>query len=60
MYVIYLIIDKIFTFLNFYSNPQLGHDLTVMPTTGDIWLIIINTVLSSIGAWYLIGKMGDE
>ena len=49
--------DKIFTSLDLYSNPQLGIDLTVIPTTGDMWIIFINTLLSSIGAFYLMFKM---
>ena len=54
MYFAYILLDKLFTFFDWYSNPQLGHDLTVMPTNGDIWLIILNTLVSSVGALYLL------
>jgi len=58
-YVIYLIIDKFFTLLHLYSNPQLGVDITVMPTSGDIFIIVLNTLISSIGAVYILKKMDE-
>jgi len=57
MYFAYVLIDKGFTFLDWYSNPQLGHDIIVMPTSSDIWLISINTLLSFIAAFYLLYKI---
>jgi len=59
-YVFYLLIDKIFTLLNLYSNPKLGYDLMVMPTNTDMIFIGINTLLSSAGALYLIFKLKDK
>ena len=60
MYVIYVLIDKVFTFFDWYSNPQLGHDITVMPTSGDIWFITLNTLVSSVGAFYLLYKIKQK
>jgi hypothetical protein len=60
MYIAYLLIDKIFTFLGCYSNPKLGEDIMVMPTSGDIVWIVINTVLSSVLAFYMLHKLKDE
>jgi len=60
MYILYTMIDKVFTFLDLYSNSQLGVDIMVMPTDGDIWLILINTLLSSIGTFYLLFKINDK
>jgi len=57
MYVIYLLIDTLFTFFDWYSTPQLGHDIMVMPSSGDIWLIAINTVFSFVGSFYLLSKI---
>ena len=48
VYIIYKIIDYIFTFLNLYSSKELGQDLLVMPTDSDLKLIIINIILSTI------------
>ncbi len=48
VYIIYWIIDHIFTFLNLYSSKKLGQDLLVMPTDSDLKLIIINIILSAI------------
>ena len=48
VYIIYKIIDYIFTFLNLYSSKELGQDLLVMPTDSDLKLIIINIVISSV------------
>ena len=56
VYIIYLVIDKVFTFFDWFSNPQLGHDLMVMPTSSDVTLILINSLISSIVALYLIFK----
>ena len=59
MYIIYTIVDKLFTLLDLYSNPELGINIMVMPTNVDIWLIVSNSILSSIGSFYLILKMKD-
>ncbi len=48
VYIIYWIIDRIFTFFNLYSSNKLGQDLLVMPTDSDLKLIIINIILSTI------------
>ncbi len=56
-YFAYWAIDKLFTLFNWYSNPKLGEDIMVMPTTGDIWLIMINILLSSGIAYYLLQKI---
>jgi hypothetical protein len=53
-------IDKLFAALDLYSSPDLGNDLFVMPTTGDIVLITINILISSVGAWYLIRKIKGQ
>jgi len=60
MYILYIMIDKVFTFLDLYSNPQLGIDIMVIPTNTDIWLILINTLLSSIGTFYILFKIKDN
>ena len=60
MYVLYIMIDKVFTKLDFYSNPQLGQDIMVMPTSGDVWLVALNTLLSAVGALYVLRKMPKE
>jgi hypothetical protein len=57
MYSVYLSIDTVFTFFNWYSNSELGHDITIMPTNSDVWLILINTLFSSILAFYLMYKI---
>jgi hypothetical protein len=59
VYLLYAIIDKLFTALGLYSSPDLGKDLFVMPTTGDTVLISINILVSSVGAWYLIRKIKE-
>jgi len=60
MYVTYLLIDTLFSFFDWYSNPKLGHDMMVMPTSSDIWLITINTLLSAIVAFYLLYKLKEK
>jgi hypothetical protein len=60
VYFIYIVIDKILTSLDWYSDPKLGVDILVMPTSSDIWLIGINTLLSSAGAFYLLFKIKDK
>lgn len=47
VYLLYSLIDTIFTFLNFYSSTTLGNDLSVMPTQSDITFIFINIVIST-------------
>ncbi len=56
-YFAYWAIDKLFTLFSWYSNPKLGQDLMVMPTTADLWLIMINVLLSSGIAYYLLRKI---
>jgi hypothetical protein len=56
VYILYYIIDSIFTFLNLYSSPQLGKDLFVMPTNSDMTYIAINIAISSIFGLYLLKK----
>ena len=51
VYIIYKIIDYIFTFLNLYSSKELGQDLLVMPTDSDLTLIIINTAISMVAGF---------
>ena len=60
VYVSYLLIDKIFIFFDFYSNAQLGVELSVIPTNSDIYLIVFNSFISSILAFYLLKKMQEE
>ncbi len=48
VYIIYWIIDRLFTFLNLYSSKELGQDLFVMPTDSDLMLIVVNIVLSMV------------
>ncbi|SFV55985.1 hypothetical protein MNB_SV-8-686 [hydrothermal vent metagenome] len=57
VYFTYAIIDKLFTFLHFYSNAKLGESLSVIPTTSDIVLIILNVLLSSLLSVYLLYKI---
>jgi len=56
-YFAYWVIDKLFTLFGWYSNPELGEDIMIMPTTSDIWLITINVLLSSAIAYYLMHKI---
>ncbi len=56
-YVVYYLIDGLFTTLDWYSNPALGKDIMIMPTQSDVWLIMINVLLSSVVAFYLLFKM---
>jgi len=57
IYVIYMGIDKVLTFLGVYSNPKLGEDLSVMPTNGDIAWIVCNTLISGILTIYILYKI---
>jgi hypothetical protein len=59
VYILYAIIDKLFTLLSLYSNPQLGESLSVMPTTGDMVLIFINVIVSSIAGFYFTYKIKE-
>ncbi|RRS31863.1 MAG: hypothetical protein P794_03035 [Epsilonproteobacteria bacterium (ex Lamellibrachia satsuma)] len=54
VYLAYKIIDALFAFLNLYSNPKLGETLSIMPTTGDVVLIALNILLSSLLSIYLL------
>jgi len=60
VYIAYMIIDKVFTFFNLYSNPELGNDLMVMPTSTDMVLIGINILLSSICGFYILYKIKSD
>ncbi len=57
VYVLYTIVDHIFTFLNLYSSPKLGNDMLVMPTNTDMVFIGINVAISSILGLYLLKKV---
>ena len=57
MYFSYFIIDKIFTFFDWFSNPELGYDIMIVPTSNDVWLIVINSLISSGVAFYLLFKI---
>jgi hypothetical protein len=59
VYILYIIIDKIFTSFGWFSNPNLGKDLLVMPNQTDIILIFINIFISTILAWYILFKYRD-
>ncbi len=52
-----MVIDKGLTLLNVYSNPQLGEDILVMPTSSDIMIIIVNTIISSVFAWMVLRRI---
>ncbi|RUM63573.1 MAG: hypothetical protein DSZ05_08390 [Sulfurospirillum sp.] len=56
-YFAYWVIDRLFSLLRWYSNPKLGEDIMVMPTTSDIWLIALNVLFSTVIAWYLLHKI---
>ncbi len=60
VYIFYAIIDKILLFLNLYSNNQLGEDISIIPTSLDIVLIIINVLISSMLSLYLIKIIKDS
>ena len=57
VYIVYYVIDHIFTFLNFFSNPNLGTDLMVMPTNTDITFIFVNVLISSILSYTILKKI---
>jgi len=57
VYVLYSIIDYIFTFLHLYSSSQLGKNLLVMPTDSDMTYIIINIVISSVAGLYILKRI---
>jgi hypothetical protein len=57
IYLLYMLIDTIFSFFHLYSSEQLGHDLTVMPTNSDFTYILINSILSMILGYYIFKKM---
>ena len=54
VYIIYWIIDRLFTFLNLYSSKELGQDLFVMPTNSDLILIVVNIVLSMVAGFVVM------
>ncbi|RUM72049.1 MAG: hypothetical protein DSZ09_02055 [Sulfurovum sp.] len=57
VYIVYWLIDKVFTFFNWYSSPQLGHDWMLMPTGSDMILIFFNVTISSLVALYLLFQL---
>ena len=57
VYVLYTIVDHIFTFLNLYSSPKLGNDMLVMSINTDMVIIGINVAISSILGLYLLKKV---
>jgi len=59
IYIAYSVIDFIFIFLNFFSNPNLGTSLTVMPTNTDMVFIFINVIISSIIGYILLKKINE-
>ena len=59
VYILYVIVDKLFTMLHLYSSDALGTNLTVMPTNSDLTLIIINVVISSLGGYFLLKKLEE-
>lgn len=59
VYLLYSIIDKVFTFLHFYSSSALGNDLSVMPTQSDMTFIFINIVISTVLGYILFKKLKD-
>ena len=59
VYVLYTILDHIFTFFNLYSSPKLGNDLLVMPTNSDMTYIIINIIISTILGYYILKKLNE-
>jgi len=59
VYILYTILDHIFTFFNLYSSPELGNDLLVMPTNSDMTYIIINVVISTILGYYILKKLNE-
>jgi len=57
VYIIYLLIDKVFTFFGLFSNPLLGIDITIMPTDSDINYIIINIIVSTVLSYIVLNKI---
>jgi hypothetical protein len=57
VYVLYSIVDYIFTFLNLYSSPKLGNSMLVMPTSTDMVFIGINVFISSVLGLYILKKV---
>jgi len=59
VYLLYSIIDKIFTFLHFYSSAALDNDLSTMPTQSDMTLIFINIVISTVLGYVVFKRIKD-
>ncbi len=57
VYVIYMVIDFVFDFLNFYSSHKLGKDIMIMPTTSDMVFIGINVVASLVVGLIVLNKL---
>lgn len=57
VYLLYSLIDTIFTFLNLYSSTTLGNDLSVMPTQSDITFIFINVVISTVLGYIIFKRL---
>lgn len=60
VYLAYDLIDRLFTRLNWYSDPQLGESLNVMPTQGDIILITINIFFASFFAYITMRWLKEQ
>jgi len=55
VYVVYAVIDKIFTFLGFYNTPK-SNDMLALPSQNDMYFVIANVLISTILGYYLLGK----
>lgn len=60
VYILYAVIDTIFTSLHLYSSPALGNDLAVMPTRSDITFIFINILISTVLGFIVYRKLKDS
>jgi len=60
VYILYAVLDHIFTFFNLYSTPELGTDLLVMPTNSDMTYIIINICISTVFGYYILKKVNQQ
>jgi len=59
VYILYSLLDHIFTFFNLYSSPELGTDLLIMPTDTDMTYIIINVVVSTLVGYFILRKINE-
>ncbi len=61
VYIVYVIIDKIFSLLHLYS-PKMqssGFSLSAMPSSSDMRLVIINSVISAILGYFLFKRFKE-